>query len=122
VRGGEVEGAAGVVAVLVRDEDAVQVRLREAEAREALLRVAQVEAAVDEDASGARLGNQAVAAAAAGEGREAQDYLSWSCSSVRMRCVVLVVSVAPSLFSTWTWLTSTFGCAASPAWLTSTRY
>jgi len=66
VPGGEVEGAAGVVAVLVGDQDAGQVGRREAEARQALLGVAQVEAAVDEDARRAGLGDQAIAAAAAG--------------------------------------------------------
>jgi hypothetical protein len=78
VRRGEIEGAAGVVAMLVRDQDSPQVRRREAEAREALLRVAQVEAAIDQQARRPRLGDQAVAAAAAGEGSEAQDYFSWS--------------------------------------------
>jgi hypothetical protein len=66
MRRGEVEGAAGVVAVLVGDQDAGQVGRREAEAREALFGVAQVEAAVDQQARAAGFGDQAVAAAAAG--------------------------------------------------------
>jgi len=66
VRGREIEGAAGMVAVLVRDEDARQIGGREPEAREALLRVAQVQAAIDQQPGGAGLGDQAVAAAAAG--------------------------------------------------------
>jgi hypothetical protein len=66
MRGGEVEGAAGVVAVLVGDQDAGQVGGSEAEARQALLGVAQVQAAVDQQARAAGFGDQAVAAAAAG--------------------------------------------------------
>jgi hypothetical protein len=76
MRRGEVERAAGVVAVLVGDQDAGEVGGREPQAGEALLGVAQVETAVDEQARGAGFGDQAVAAAAAGEGSEAQGYLS----------------------------------------------
>jgi hypothetical protein len=55
-----------MVAVLVRDQDAGEIRGREAEARQALLRVAQVEPAVDQQTGAAGFGDQAVAAAAAG--------------------------------------------------------
>jgi hypothetical protein len=82
---GEVEGAPGVVAVLVGDEDAAQIGRREPQARQAALGVAQVQTAIDQQPRAAGFGDQAVAAAAAGEGREAQDYLSCPCSSVRMR-------------------------------------
>src|SRR4051812_8362304 len=104
-----------MVAMLVGDENAGKVGRRKPDAREALLGVAKVESAIDEHARGADFGDQAVAAAAAGEGSEAQDYLSCACSSVRMRCVVLELSAAPSLLRTCTWLLSS-------AWRTCTRY
>ena len=65
VRRGEVERAAGVVAVLVGDEDAVDFRWHQVQASEPALRIAQVEAAVEEQARAADLGHQAVALAAA---------------------------------------------------------
>jgi hypothetical protein len=66
VRGREIEGAAGMVAVLVGDQDARQIGGREPKAREPLFGIAQVEAAIDQQPRGAGLGDQAVAAAAAG--------------------------------------------------------
>ena len=95
VRGGEVEHAAGVVAVLVRDEDAGDVGGLEAEARAAALGVAQVEAAVEQHPRALGFGDQAVSAAAARERSEAkQRYFSCSWSSARMRCAVVSLGAA----------------------------
>src|SRR5207244_13360989 len=116
VRGGEVEYAVRVIAVLVGDQHAVDVGGFEAEARQPLLCVAQVEPAVDEDTSPIGFGYEAVAAAAARERSETQQlYFSCSCSSARMRCAVDEVSAPPSLFRTCTMLASFSG-------FTCTRY
>jgi hypothetical protein len=66
VGGGEVEGAAGMVPVLMRDQDSGEVGRRKTEAGQALLGVAQVEPAVDQQPRAGGFGDQAVAAAAAG--------------------------------------------------------
>src|SRR5690606_8088952 len=117
VRGGEVEDAAGMVAVLVRHEDGIDLPRLEAQPGEAPLRVAQLHAAVDEDARGARalarFGEQRVAPASAAERSEAeQRYLSCSCRRPRMRCTVGEASLAPSLLRTFTTLRSS-PCAPS---------
>jgi hypothetical protein len=65
VRGGKVEHAVRMVAVLVRDQQAVDVGGLEAQAREAPLGDGEIETAVDEHAGVIGLGDQAVAAAAA---------------------------------------------------------
>ena len=89
-------------------------------ARQAPLGVAQVEAAVDEDVrcrEVARLRDQAVAAAAAGERGEAQQLTSAARAAARgcaARCCEL--SAAPSLLRTLTWL------RRSPACVICTRY
>ena len=72
VRGGEVEDAAGMIAVLVRDENGVDVGRLEAQARKAPLGIAQREAAVDQHMREIGLRDQAVAARAARERGEAQ--------------------------------------------------
>jgi len=100
MRGGKIEYAAGMVAVLVRDQDAANLRRLEAGARQAPLGVGEREAAIEHHDAAAGLGHQAVARAAAGEGSEAQRYLSCSCSSARMRCEVFEFSALPSLFRT----------------------
>jgi hypothetical protein len=65
VRGREVEHTVRMVAVLVRDQQAVDVRGLETQAREAPFGDGQIEAAVDEHAGVIGLGDQAVAAATA---------------------------------------------------------
>src|SRR6185295_14887529 len=104
VGGGEIEHAAGVVAVLVGDEDAAHLRRFEPGTSQPPLGVGERETAIEHHDAAAGLGHQAVARAAAGEGSEAQRYLSCSCSSARMRCEVFEFSALPSLFSTYTWL------------------
>ena len=66
------EHAVGMVAVLVSDEDGGDVGRREADAREAPLGALDREAAVDQDAGRAGLGDQAVTGAAAAERCEPQ--------------------------------------------------
>ena len=68
---GERRHAADVVGVLVRDEDRGQRRRREPEPPEARRGVADAEAAIDQHARAARLDDEAVALAAAAQGREA---------------------------------------------------
>jgi hypothetical protein len=57
--------AADVVGVLVGDEYRVERRRREAQAAEALLRVANAEPAIDQDPRAPRLDDEAIAFAAA---------------------------------------------------------
>ena len=71
VPGGERRNATDVVGVLVRDENRGERRGLEAEPGEPLRRVADAEAAIDQDARAARLDDEAVAFAAAAQGGEA---------------------------------------------------
>jgi hypothetical protein len=79
MRRGEIEHAAGVIAVLVSDEDCRDLARKQAEPREPALGVAQAEATIDEDSrraagtrGGANFYYRAVPAAAAPERRETQ--------------------------------------------------
>src|SRR6185503_8906689 len=99
------------IAVLVRDQHAVDARRLEPQAREAPLGGGGVVPTDEQHARDAgRISgfhHQAVSAAAAPERSEAeQRYFSCSWSSARMRCAVLELSAPPSLLRTLTMLDS----------------
>ena len=59
--------AAGMIVVLVRDEDGGEIARREAQAAEPRSRLLEIETAVDQDAGRARFDDETVAVAAAAE-------------------------------------------------------